>query len=101
MAWLASVWLIAIGVYGVLTSANVLRMLVSIETLFNGVIVALLLSMLARGSGTISLIVDTGILVLAAVILTAVEVAVLAAIILLLYRTKQTVGVEDLKELRG
>ncbi|MET1101887.1 MAG: NADH-quinone oxidoreductase subunit K [Pyrodictiaceae archaeon] len=100
IVWLAAL-LVALGTYGVLTSRNMLRVLVSIETVFNGVILVVLVTILSSVRVSPSPVIDASMLILFAIILTAVEVAVLASIILLLFRTKKSVMVEDTRGLRG
>ena len=100
MSWLAAV-LVALGVYGVLVSRNTIRILASIETMFNGIILALLVLIVFSIQSTPAPIIDASMLILFAIILTAVEVAVLAAILLLLFRTKKTVSTSEISDLRG
>ncbi len=96
----SGILLVFYGIYSMLTARNLLRVLTSIEVAFNGgillVLVAALYAYAVYGSGAYA-----GLLVLVAVALTAVEVAVLTAIILLTYRQKGSISVEKVRELRG
>ncbi|AEM39730.1 NADH-ubiquinone oxidoreductase chain 4L [Pyrolobus fumarii 1A] len=87
--------LIASAVYGILSSRLVLRMLISAELLFNAALVTLLLA-----SATANPL-HASILVLLAIILTAAEVGVVAAIIVFLFHEKGGVEIERLRRLRG
>ncbi len=99
-AVVSGIALLAYGLYSVLTSRNLLRMLASVEVAFNGVLLlVLVLALHAYSKGFEAA--EAGLLVLAAIVLTAVEVAVLAAIILLTYRVKGSVMVDKVRELRG
>ena len=91
--------LIFFGSYSLLTSRNLIRVLVSIEAMFNGVLVLVLL--LAAISTVYASPLEPAMLVVFAVALTAVEVAVLTAIILLTYRSKGSIAVDKVRELKG
>ncbi|NPA04715.1 MAG: hypothetical protein GXO09_01290, partial [Crenarchaeota archaeon] len=71
--------LMVAGIYGILVSRNMIRLLICVETLFN----AILLSIVAVGAST-SRLTSFGLLGLMAIVLTAVEVAVLTAVLVLL-----------------
>ncbi len=93
----ASLVLVFAGVYSLLASRNLLRILVSIEVAFNGVILLVLMMALASSGSPV----QAAALVLFAIALTAVEVAVLTAIILLTYRVKGSIVVDKVRELKG
>jgi NADH:ubiquinone oxidoreductase subunit K len=96
----SGVVLVILGVYSVLTSRNLMRMMASLEVTFNGVLlIVIVLAVYTYSLGYPGAY--AGLLVLAAIVLTAVEVAVLAAAILLTYRVKGSVMVDKVKELRG
>jgi len=100
MSWLSAI-LVALGIYGALVSRNVIRILASIETIFNGIVVAVIVLIIFTMQSPGTPIIDASILILFAIILTAVEVAVLAAIILLLFRTKRSVSTTRIRDLKG
>ncbi len=100
LSWLAAV-LVAMGMYGALVSRNAVRVLASIELLFNGVVLAVLDLILFSLQVPGAPVLDASMLILFAIILTAVEVAVLAAIIILVFRTKKTVSTRKLAGLKG
>ncbi len=87
--------LVAAAVYGVLTSRIVLRTLIAAELLFNAALLSLLLVASTVGS------LPASILVLLAIVLTAAEVGVVAAIIVFLFHAKGGVETERLRRLRG
>ncbi len=81
----------AIGVYGIATSRNLLRTLLSIEVLFNGILLAIVtfLSQIA--------VLDT----LASVVIVSVvsgEVIVMVAVIVSFYRVAKTLDSSSLEE---
>lgn len=79
--------LFGLGAYGALTSRSAVKVLISLEIMFNGAVLAALLltSSTAPGAGFQ--------LVLFAVALGSVEVGVLVSILILLYRRMRTVDV--------
>ncbi len=100
VSWLAAV-LVALGIYGALVSRNAIRILASIELMFNGVVLAIVSLIVFSMQTPTAPVLDASMLILFAIVLTAVEVAVLAAIILLLFRSKKSVSTESIAELRG
>lgn len=86
----------ASGIYGVMASRSLLKLLVSIEVLFNSIILtaAYIGVVVHAGPGFYSLL-------LATIVLTIAEIAVVAAILVLVYRRRRSLGVEALRELRG
>ncbi|MET1129079.1 MAG: NADH-quinone oxidoreductase subunit K [Thermoproteota archaeon] len=86
----------AAGIYGLLTSRTIMRLLVSIELLFNSVVLAAAFTgfMLSAGPGFYSLLI-------AVIVLTIVEMAVIVALVVLLFRRKQSLELDALKEVGG
>jgi NADH-quinone oxidoreductase subunit K len=87
--------LFAIGSYGVLARRNLLIVLMSLELMLNGVNVTLVTfgRLFDNASGQV--------FVLMVMAVAAAEVAVGLAIVISLFRTKQTVDTHDLRSLRG
>lgn len=87
--------LFAIGSYGVLARRNLLIVLMSLELMLNGVNVTLVAfgRLFDNASGQV--------FVLMVMAVAAAEVAVGLAIVISLFRTKQTVDTNDLRSLRG
>jgi len=86
----------ASGIYGVTSSRSLLKILVSIEVLFNSIILtaAYIGVVVHAGPGFYSLL-------LATIVLTIAEIAVVAAILVLVYRRRRSLEVDALRELRG
>ncbi len=86
----------AAGIYGVMSSRSLLKLLVSIEVLFNSIILsaAYIGVLIGAGPGFYSLL-------LATIVLTIAEIAIVAAILVLVYRRKRSVQTDLLRELRG
>jgi len=84
------------GTYNLLTSKNIIRIIVSIEALLNGFV----LSIVVVGIQT-KLIYDSALFASTVIVLTTVEIAVLTAALVLLYHRKHSIMVEDLKEIKG
>ena len=86
------------AIYGILTAQSLLRLLVSIEVLFNVVVLsAAYIGVVASSSskaGFYSVL-------LTVIILTIAEMAILLAIVVLIYRTRKTLAVKDLREAKG
>jgi NADH:ubiquinone oxidoreductase subunit K len=88
-----SVALVAIGVYGLTSSNNLVRQLLSIEVLFNGVV--LLVAAIASA--------NPGMLTLLLVVLVSVvsgEVIIVMALVISMYRASRTLS-SDVSEERG
>lgn len=88
--------LFAIGAYGVLARRNLLIVLMSLELMLNGVNVALVafgLQHSANASGQV--------FVLMVMAVAAAEVAVGLAIVISVFRTRQTVDTHDLRSMSG
>ncbi len=86
----------AAGIYGVLSSRTLLRLVVSIEVLFNSVILSAAYIGFVSGA-------DPGFysLLIATIALTIAEIAIVAAILVLVYRRKGSLDVDLLREVRG
>lgn len=87
--------LFAIGAYGVLGRRNLLIVLMSLELMLNGVNVSLVTfgRMFDNASGQV--------FVLMVMAVAAAEVAVGLAIVISLFRTRQTVDTHELRSMRG
>jgi NADH:ubiquinone oxidoreductase subunit K len=96
MVYLAATVSAAAGIYGVLASRSLLKLLVSIEILFNSVVLsAAYIGAVSRaGPGFYSLL-------LATIVLTIAEIAIVAAILVLVYRRRRSLSTDLLRELKG
>jgi NADH:ubiquinone oxidoreductase subunit K len=94
---LISVTLFTIGVYGLVTKRNALRMLFAIEIIINSA--TLNFVAFSRFLSTPSITGQS--IAMFAIALAAAEAAVGLAIILVTFRLKNDVDVSELKELRG
>lgn len=92
---LLSAAIFTIGAYGVMARRNILIMLMSVELMLNGVNIALMAFARhhADPSGQIFVLMVMGV--------AAAEVAVGLAIIIALFRNKQSVDTGDFVELKG
>jgi NADH-quinone oxidoreductase subunit K len=100
MIWhyiLLSLALFSIGGYGVLARRNLLIVLMSLELMLNGVNIALV-AMSLKFAGTNP---HGQVLVMMVMAVAAAEVAVGLAIVISLFRTKQTVDTNDLQMMGG
>ncbi len=86
----------ATGIYGVMTSKTLIRLLVSIELFFNSIV-------LSAAYIGYTLGVDPGFysLLIAIILLTIAEMAVIVALVVLLYRRKKTLELDAMMELKG
>ena len=87
--------LFCIGVYGVIARKNAVLMLMSIELILNSVNINLLTFALRNGSP------DGHTFALYIIAVAAAEVGVGLGLVLLVYRNKKTISVDDLSEMRG
>jgi NADH:ubiquinone oxidoreductase subunit K len=87
--------LFCIGVYGVVARKNAVLMLMSIEIILNSVNINLLTFAL-RNSST-----DGHVFALYIIAVAAAEVGVGLGLVLLVYRNKKTISIDDLSEMRG
>ncbi|MDK2464084.1 MAG: NADH-quinone oxidoreductase subunit NuoK [Candidatus Korarchaeota archaeon] len=89
--------LAGIGLYGLLTRRNLIRMLISVELIFNGALLALLslvsVSSLYKPTGVV--------LALLAISLASAEVGVVVSIAIFMFRVKRSLDVFELTESRG
>lgn len=89
--------LFAIGAFGVLARRNLLIVLMSLELMLNGVNIALVAFSL-KFAGTAA---HGQVLVMMVMAVAAAEVAVGLAIVISLFRTRQTVDTDDLQMMGG
>jgi NADH:ubiquinone oxidoreductase subunit K len=87
--------LFCIGVYGVIVRKNAVLVLMSIELILNSVNINLLAFSLRNGS------VDGHTFALYVIAVAAAEVGVGLAMVLLMYRNRRSVGLDDLSEMKG
>ncbi len=94
---LVSFALAGIGLYGMLTRRNLIRMLISVELIFNGALLALLsltsISAAYKPTGVV--------LALLAISLASAEVGVVVSIAILMFRVKRSLDVFEIAESRG
>ncbi len=89
--------LFSLGVYGLITRRNIIRMLLSAEVIFN----AALLAFLALSSVNSGLAAPGGALVIIAISLSAAEVGVIVSIAILMFRKTGSLDVYELSEFKG
>ena len=87
--------LFCIGVYGVIARRNAVMVLMSIELILNSVNLTLLAFALRNGS------VDGHVFALYIITVAAAEVGVGLALVLLVYRNRKSIGLEELSEMKG
>lgn len=87
--------LFSIGVYGVLARRNLLIIIMSVELMLNGVNIAL------AAFSRMFVELDGQVFVLMVMAVAAAEVAVGLAIVVALFRNKETVDTGDLTSLKG
>lgn len=87
--------LFCIGVYGVIARKNAVLVLMSIELILNSVNINLLAFALRNGST------DGHTLALYVIAIAAAEVGVGLAMVLLMYRNRRSVGLDELSEMKG
>ena len=88
----------SIGVYGLMTRRNVLRMLLSAEVIFNAALLALLT--IASQTPAPSHVLG-GDLALLAIAIAAAEVGVIVSVAILFFQLKGTLDVYELKRFEG
>lgn len=91
---LVSAIMFGIGVYGLASKRNLLRMLLSAEVMFNGALLALL---------TISAITEPtsgGVIALLAIGLAAAEVGVVVSVVILMFQVKRSIDIYELRRFR-
>ena len=87
--------LFCIGVYGVIARKNAVMVLMSIELILKSVNINLLAFSLRNGS------VDGHTFALYVIAVAAAEVGVGLAMVLLMYRNRRSIGLDELSEMRG
>ena len=87
--------LFCIGVYGVIVRKNAVLVLMSIELILNSVNINLLACSLRNRS------VDGHTFALYVIAVAAAEVGVGLAMVLLMYRNRRSVGLDELSEMKG
>jgi len=87
--------LFCIGVYGVVARKNAVLVLMSIELILNSVNINLLAFALRNGST------DGHTFALYIIAVAAAEVGVGLAMVLLIYRNRRSIGLDELSEMRG
>ena len=87
--------LFAIGVYGVIVRRNAVMVLMSIELILNSVNINLIAFALMNGTY------DGHIFALFVIAVAAAEVGVGLAMVLMIYRNRRSIGLDELSELKG
>ena len=87
--------LFCIGVYGVIARRNAVMVLMSIELILNAVNLNLLAFALRNGSP------DGHVFALYVITIAAAEVGVGLGLVLLIFRNKRTIALDELSEMKG
>ncbi|MEY3290784.1 MAG: NADH-quinone oxidoreductase subunit [Actinomycetota bacterium] len=87
--------LFCIGVYGVIARKNAVLVLMSIELILNSVNINLLAFSMRNGS------IDGHTFALYIIAIAAAEVGVGLAMVLLMYRNRRSIDLDDLSEMKG
>lgn len=87
--------LFCIGVYGVVARRNAVLVLMSIELILNAVNLNLIAFAMRHGSA------DGHTFALYVIAVAAAEVGVGLALVLLIYRNRRTIALDDLSEMKG
>ena len=87
--------LFCIGVYGVIARRNAVMVLMSIELILNSVNLNLIAFALMNGA------VDGQVFALYVIAIAAAEVGVGLAMVLLIYRNRRSIGLDELSEMKG
>ncbi len=87
--------LFSIGVYGVIARRNAVLVLMSIELILNSVNINLLAFSLRSGTA------DGHTFALYVIAVAAAEVGVGLAMVLLMYRNRRSIGLDELAEMKG
>jgi len=87
--------LFCIGVYGVIARKNAVMVLMSIELILNSVNINLLAFSLYKGN------VDGNVFALFIIAVAAAEVGVGLALVLLVYRNRRSIALDELSEMKG
>jgi NADH:ubiquinone oxidoreductase subunit K len=94
---LLGAFLFCLGVYGVLARRNAVLVLMSIELILNAVNINLLAFALRHPAGSV----DGHVFALFIIAVAAAEVGVGLAIVLLIYRNRRSVVLDDLSAMKG
>lgn len=89
--------LLSLGIYGLLTRRNMIRMLLSAEIIFN----AALLSLLSLASLDASYGPMGGAIAIVSISLSAAEVGVIVSIAIMMFRMRGTLDTYELRSFRG
>jgi NADH:ubiquinone oxidoreductase subunit K len=87
--------LFAIGVYGVIARRNAVMVLMSIELILNAVNLNLVAFSLMTGA------IDGQVFALYVIAIAAAEVGVGLAMVLMIYRNRKTIALDELSEMKG
>lgn len=87
--------LFCIGVYGVIARRNAVMVLMSIELILNAVALNLVAFSLMNGN------IDGQVFALYVIAVAAAEVGVGLAMVLMIYRNRKTIALDDLSEMKG
>ncbi len=87
--------LFCIGVYGVIARRNAVMVLMSIELILNAVNLNLIAFAMMNGS------VDGQVFALYVIAIAAAEVGVGLAMVLMIYRNRRSIGLDELSEMKG
>ncbi len=87
--------LFCIGVYGVVARKNAVMVLMSTELILNSVNINLIAFALAQGT------VDGHVFALFVIAVAAAEVGVGLAMVLLMYRNRRSIALDELSEMKG
>ena len=87
--------LFCIGVYGVIARKNAVMVLMSIELILNSVNINLLAFSLFNGN------IDGNVFALFIIAVAAAEVGVGLALVLLVYRNRRSISLDELSEMKG
>ncbi len=89
--------LLSLGIYGLLTKRNMIRMLLSAEIIFNAALLSLLsLASLDASYGPIG-----GAIAIISISLSAAEVGVIVSIAIMMFRMRETLDTYELRSFRG
>ncbi len=92
--------LFCIGVYGVIARRNAVLVLMSVELILNAVNLNLLgFSLYNAESGNVNI--DGHVFALFIIAIAAAEVGVGLAMVMLVYRNRRSIALDDLSEMRG
>ena len=87
--------LFCIGVYGVIARKNAVMVLLSVEVILNSVNINLLAFSLFNGN------IDGNVFALFIIAVAAAEVGIGLALVLLVYRNRRSISLDELSEMKG